>query len=75
LSPTVLTWKSPVSISVSHAFAIGAFTPCFLYCCAQGARSSKYWALAESFSMSWFSFSSVMETKLCDVPFAARASR
>ena len=60
---------------VSQAFAMGALTPCFLYCCAQGARSSKYCALAASLSINWFIFSSVMETKLCEVPLAARASR
>ena len=75
LSPMVETWKSPVSMMVSQALAIGGCTPCFLYCCAHGAWSSKYCALAASFSISAFIFSSVMLTKLCDVPLAARGSR
>ena len=54
---------------------MGGVTPSFLYCCAHGARSSKYCALAASFTIGWFSFSSVMLTKLCAVPLAARASR
>ena len=41
LSPMVLTWKSPVSISTSTAFTTGGVKSRFLYFASHGAFSSK----------------------------------